>query len=162
MRRHRTFLVLAVFVSVLGMTSCGGSKPATSPDNSPNATVHTAQPVRATPSASAKMICSTEAQTKADLLIAQHRRARAVGKASDARFAMGDGSKAAAFDRMKRKVAHSEAVGQVAPASRPAMDGRTQDALLAENAALRAQIAAAPRESVAQPRVAQPRRARKA
>ena len=53
-----------------------------------------------------------EAQTKADLLIAQHRRARAVGKASDARLAMGDGSKAAAFDRMKRKVARSEAVGQ--------------------------------------------------
>jgi phage shock protein A len=53
-----------------------------------------------------------EAQSKADLLIAQHRRARAVGKASDARLAMGDGSKAAAFDRMKRKVAHSEAVGQ--------------------------------------------------
>jgi phage shock protein A len=46
------------------------------------------------------------------VLIAQHRRARAVGKASDARLAMGDGSKAAAFDRMKRKVAHSEAVGQ--------------------------------------------------
>src|SRR6266851_4813213 len=54
----------------------------------------------------------TEAQSRADLLIAQHRRARAVGKASDARLAMGDGSKAAAFDRMKRKVAHSEAVGQ--------------------------------------------------
>jgi phage shock protein A len=51
----------------------------------------------------------TEAQTKADLLIAQHRRARAIGNASDARLAMGDGSKAAAFDRMKRKVAHSEA-----------------------------------------------------
>src|SRR3981189_2033032 len=54
----------------------------------------------------------TEAQAKADLLIAQHRRARAVGKASDARIAMGDGSKAAAFDRMKRKVVHSEAVSQ--------------------------------------------------
>ncbi len=49
----------------------------------------------------------TEAQAKADLLIAQHRRARAVGKASDAQMAIGDGSKAAAFDRMKRKVAHS-------------------------------------------------------
>jgi len=46
------------------------------------------------------------------VLIAQHRRARAVGKASDARLAIGDGSKAAAFDRMKRKVAHSEALGQ--------------------------------------------------
>src|SRR6059058_2890679 len=41
----------------------------------------------------------TEAQAKADLLIAQHRRARAVGKASDARLAIGDGSKSAAFDR---------------------------------------------------------------
>src|ERR1035438_6685320 len=54
----------------------------------------------------------TEAQAKADVLIAQHRRARAVGKASDARMASGDGSKAAAFDRMKRKVAHSEAMSQ--------------------------------------------------
>jgi len=53
-----------------------------------------------------------EAQAKADVLIAQHRRARAVGKASDARLASSDGSKAAAFERMKRKVAHSEAVSQ--------------------------------------------------
>jgi len=54
----------------------------------------------------------TEAEGKADLLIAQQRRARAVGKASDAKMAMGDNSKAATFDRMKRKVAHSEAVSQ--------------------------------------------------
>src|ERR1700722_995455 len=54
----------------------------------------------------------TEAQAKADLLIAQHRRARAVGKASDAKMAAGNGSKAAAFDRMKRKVTRSEAVSQ--------------------------------------------------
>jgi phage shock protein A len=54
----------------------------------------------------------TEAEAKADVLIAQHRRARAVGKASDARLASRDGSKQAAFDRMKRKVAHSEAVSQ--------------------------------------------------
>ena len=53
-----------------------------------------------------------EAEAKADVLIAQHRRARAVGKASDARIAIGDGSKAAAFDRMKHKVAHSEAMSQ--------------------------------------------------
>jgi len=53
-----------------------------------------------------------EAEAKADVLIAQHRRARAVGKASDARMASWDGSKTAAFDRMKRKVAHSEAVSQ--------------------------------------------------
>jgi phage shock protein A len=54
----------------------------------------------------------TEAEAKADLLIAQQRRARAVGKASDARMASGDGSKQAAFDRLKRKVAQSEAVSQ--------------------------------------------------
>jgi phage shock protein A len=53
-----------------------------------------------------------EAHAKADLLIAQHRRARAVGKAHDARTSIGDGSKSAAFDRMKRKVAHNEAVSQ--------------------------------------------------
>jgi phage shock protein A len=51
----------------------------------------------------------TEAQAKADLLIAQHRRARAVDKASDAKMAAGNGSSAAAFDRMKNKVAHNEA-----------------------------------------------------
>jgi phage shock protein A len=54
----------------------------------------------------------TEAQAKADLLIAQQRRARAVGKAEDARAAVGDGSKIAAFDRMKRKVAHNQAVAE--------------------------------------------------
>jgi phage shock protein A len=54
----------------------------------------------------------TEAQAKADLLIAQHRRARAVGNAGDAKMAAGNGSSAAAFDRMKRKVAHSEALSQ--------------------------------------------------
>ena len=53
-----------------------------------------------------------EAEAKADVLIAKQRRARAVGKASDARIASDDGSKAAAFDRMKRKVAHSEALSQ--------------------------------------------------
>jgi phage shock protein A len=53
----------------------------------------------------------TEAQAKADLLIAQHRRARAVGKASDAKMAGGNGS-SAAFDRMKRKVAHADALSQ--------------------------------------------------
>jgi phage shock protein A len=54
----------------------------------------------------------TEAQAKADLLIAQHRRARAVSKASDAKMASGNGSSAAAFDRMKHKVAHSQAYSQ--------------------------------------------------
>ena len=53
-----------------------------------------------------------EARAKADVLIAQHRRARAVGKAQDARIAIGDHSKTAAFDRLKHKVAHNEAVSQ--------------------------------------------------
>jgi phage shock protein A len=53
-----------------------------------------------------------EAEAKADVLVAQHRRARAVSRASDARFSLGNKSGAAAFDRMKRKVAHSEAVSQ--------------------------------------------------
>src|SRR5213082_2997399 len=54
----------------------------------------------------------TEAQAKADLLITQHRRARAVGKAADAHLTHGNGGHAAAFDRMKRKVAHAEAHSQ--------------------------------------------------
>jgi phage shock protein A len=54
----------------------------------------------------------TEAQAKADLLIAQHRRARAVLKASDAKIASGNGSSANAFDRMKHKVAHVNATSQ--------------------------------------------------
>ena len=54
----------------------------------------------------------TEAKAKADLLMARQHRARAVGKASDAKLNIGDGSKAAAFDRMKHKVARTEAVSQ--------------------------------------------------
>ena len=53
-----------------------------------------------------------EAEAKSDVLIAQHRRARAVGKASDAGMKMGDGSKVAAFERMKDKVVRGEAVSQ--------------------------------------------------
>jgi phage shock protein A len=53
-----------------------------------------------------------EAHAKSDLLMAQHRRSRALGKASDAHMAMSDGSAAAAFDRMKGKVTQSEAVSQ--------------------------------------------------
>jgi phage shock protein A len=53
-----------------------------------------------------------EAEAKSDLLIAQHRRARAVGKASDIKIAMDNGSSASAFDRMRRKVAHASALSQ--------------------------------------------------
>ena len=54
----------------------------------------------------------SEAQNKSDLLMAQHRRARALNKAHDASMAIGDGSKAAVYDRMKHRVAHDEAVAQ--------------------------------------------------
>ena len=54
-------------------------------------------------------------------------------------------------------IKYSEAVGQVVPASKPASiaapaDGRTSDAVFAENAALRAQLAATGREPVARRR----------
>src|SRR5580700_8983432 len=52
-----------------------------------------------------------EANTKADLLIAQHRRARAASRATDAQSGMSANSKSATFDRMKRKVAREEALG---------------------------------------------------
>jgi phage shock protein A len=53
-----------------------------------------------------------EAQSKSDVLIAQHRRSRALSRATDARVKMGDDSKTAAFDRVKDKVQHAEAVSQ--------------------------------------------------
>jgi len=53
-----------------------------------------------------------EAQSKRDMLIAQHRRSRAMGKAQEASAVMGDDSKSAAFDRMKNKVQHTEATAQ--------------------------------------------------
>lgn len=54
----------------------------------------------------------SEAESKKDLLIARHRRARAASKAMDAQAAMGDQSKVATFERMKDKVAHGEAVSE--------------------------------------------------
>jgi phage shock protein A len=54
----------------------------------------------------------TEAQSRAELLLAQNRRARAVAKAGDAHLAIGDRSKAAAFERMKHKVMHNEAASE--------------------------------------------------
>jgi phage shock protein A len=53
-----------------------------------------------------------EAQNKSDMLIAQHRRTRALGKATTAGAAIGDGSNSAAFERMKNKVQHGEAAAQ--------------------------------------------------
>jgi phage shock protein A len=53
-----------------------------------------------------------EAESKSDMMIAQHRRARALGKATEAGNAIGDNSNAAAFDRMKSKVRRHEATAQ--------------------------------------------------
>jgi phage shock protein A len=54
-----------------------------------------------------------EAQSKSEMLIAKHRRARALAKASDAQLAIGDRSKSAVFDRMQSKVLRAEAVSKV-------------------------------------------------
>jgi phage shock protein A len=53
-----------------------------------------------------------EAQAKSDMLLAQHRRARALGKASDAQIAIGGRSTVRTFERMKEKVIVHEAVSQ--------------------------------------------------
>jgi phage shock protein A len=53
-----------------------------------------------------------EAQSKVALIVSQHRRARAVEKASEAGIKIGDGSAEAAFHRMNNKVQHAEALSQ--------------------------------------------------
>jgi phage shock protein A len=54
----------------------------------------------------------SEARAKSQVLIAQHRRSRAVGKARDAQLAIGSESKIAGFERMKQRVEHEMAVSQ--------------------------------------------------
>src|SRR6267378_1627705 len=51
---------------------------------------------------------------------------------------------------------YTEAVGSLTPASRSAIDGRGSEALIAENAALRAQIAGTRREGPAARRLRRP------
>src|SRR5205085_10111198 len=53
-----------------------------------------------------------EAHAKSDILLAQHRRARALGKATDAQLAIGGPSTVRTFERMKQKVSVHEAVSQ--------------------------------------------------
>jgi len=53
-----------------------------------------------------------EAQSKSDLLIAQHRRSRAMRNATEAGNNISGDTHAAAFDRMKSKVRRSEATAQ--------------------------------------------------
>jgi len=53
-----------------------------------------------------------EARGKMDMLLAKHRRARALEKANDAQLVIAGRGPAAGFDRMERKVQRSEAVSQ--------------------------------------------------
>ncbi len=53
-----------------------------------------------------------EAESKAELLIAQARRTKAVGSAADASAKAGEKSKIATFERMKGKVMREEAINQ--------------------------------------------------
>lgn len=54
----------------------------------------------------------SEAQAKSQLLIAQHRRSRAVGKARDAQMAIGSQSKIAGMERMRNKVEREAAISR--------------------------------------------------
>jgi len=53
----------------------------------------------------------SEAESKSEMLIAQHRRAKVLSRSSDARMNIDDKAKLATFDRMKTKVQRAEAVG---------------------------------------------------
>jgi len=54
----------------------------------------------------------SEAESKSEMLIAQHRRATVLARSSDARMNISDKAKLATFDRMKTKVRRAEAIGQ--------------------------------------------------
>ena len=51
-----------------------------------------------------------EAKSKREVLLARHRRSIALDKAAKAQVALGENSKSAAFDRLKDRVHHTEAV----------------------------------------------------
>ena len=53
-----------------------------------------------------------EANAKADVMIAQHRRARAANRASSAQLQMSNSANSGTFDRMKHKVVREEATAQ--------------------------------------------------
>ncbi len=53
-----------------------------------------------------------EAESKAELLVAQARRTKAVGRAADASSKAGSRDKVATFERMKNKVVREEAINQ--------------------------------------------------
>jgi len=53
-----------------------------------------------------------EARAKADVLMAQHRRARSLRQTGEARLAVNDSAAGPTFDRMKDKIQYNEAVGE--------------------------------------------------
>ena len=53
-----------------------------------------------------------EARSKSEMLITEHRRARTLDKAADARMQVDGSNHGAAFDRMKHKVMRQSAIGQ--------------------------------------------------
>ncbi|HEX4134108.1 MAG TPA: PspA/IM30 family protein [Bryobacteraceae bacterium] len=53
-----------------------------------------------------------DARAKSELLIAKHHRARAASKAAEASLNMGANAASTAWDRMKQKVNHAEALGR--------------------------------------------------
>ena len=56
-----------------------------------------------------------ETRTKAELLLATHRRAKVTGEATKAQLGLQGGATANAWDRMNRKVQQAEALGQATP-----------------------------------------------
>jgi len=65
-----------------------------------------------------------ETRSRCELMIAEHRRARVVGRAQTAREAIGKTDRAASIDRMKNRIAGAEARNA---ASREMMDGDSLD-----------------------------------
>jgi phage shock protein A len=100
----------------------------------------------------------SEAQARCDLLVAQHRRARALNKAGNARLKMTDQSSEITIDRLKNKVAASEALGLAkAELTGPTVEDRM--ALLERNdevERLLSDIKARKIESGAEPRLLRP------
>lgn len=69
-----------------------------------------------------------EAQAKCDLMISQHRRARAMNRAGDARLKLGDGTVDASFRRVQGKVDNTEAFSK---AKAELLAGNVEDRLAA-------------------------------
>jgi len=65
-----------------------------------------------------------EARHRSDLLIAQHRRSRAVRKAAEANLAITSDKHASTVERMRRGIAHAEAVGVAASLMAESIDDR--------------------------------------